>query len=110
MDKDYSKYSYAEFCNAIDEDDNLELILDYEDFCVWRDTLTDRYFFIETGENDASEFFELKLVARLLYDSNNDLTIEPSATGKIMSELFDCDCCGEHVADDFIEYLWFKCA
>ena len=110
MDKDDSKYSYAEFCNAIDEDENLDLILDYEDFCVWRDTLTGRYFYIETGENDASEFCELKLIAKLTYDVNNDLIIEHSECGEVMSKLFKCDCCGEHVADDFIEYLWFKCA
>lgn len=108
MDKDYSKYSYAEFCNAIDEDDNLELILDYEDFCVWRDTLTGRYFYIETGENDASEFCELRLVAKLTYDVNNDLLVEPSKGGETMSKLFNCDCCGEHITDDFIEYMWFK--
>lgn len=108
MDKDYSKYSYAEFCNAIDEDDNLELILDYEDFCVWRDTLTGRYFYIETGENDASEFCELNLIAKLTYDVNNDLLVEPYKSGEIMGKLFNNDCCGEHITDDFIECMWFK--
>ena len=108
MDKDYSKYSYAEFCNAIDEDDNLELILDYEDFCVWRDTLTGRYFYIETGENDASEFCELRLVAKLTYNVNNDLLVEPYKSGEIMGKLFNNDCCGEHITDDFIECMWFK--
>lgn len=108
MNKDYSKYSYAEFCNAIDEDDSLELILNYEDFCIWRDKLTGRYFYIETGENDASEFCELRLVAKLTYDANNDLLVKPSKCGEIMSNLFDCDCCGEYVADDHVEYVWFK--
>ena len=107
MIKDFKDYS--DFCQYYDENDELfEVILDYDDFLVVLDYETGCYYFLENGENDASEFYEVELCATLRYDVDHDLTLEPDDTGNVMSALFECDCCGERVEDDYIEYLWFK--
>ena len=101
--------NYSEFCQKLSEDvaDRYLLVLDYDDFQVWQDTYTNKYFYLEVSENDASDFFEVKVIARLIYDVNNDIKIPADETGRVMSELFDCCCCGEFVADNCIKYLWF---
>ena len=108
MIKDISKMSYSEFCEAVNLMDNLVPVLIYSDFIVYTDTITGRYFYLECGENDASDFFELELVARLVYDINHDLSINHNEAGSTLSALFECDCCGEVVCDQAIYYLWFK--
>ena len=85
-----------------------ELILDYDDFEIYYDNVEHIYFYLECGENDASDCFEVELVASLIYDVNHDLQIPADKAGEILHTLFDCDVCGEHVTDDDIQYLWFK--
>lgn len=101
-----SEMSYSEFCEYLDGEgyDHFEVILAYDDFSVYRETSTGRYFYLEGGENDASDFFELELVATLRYDELHDLRIKDDT---ILSALFSCDVCGERALDDHIEYLWF---
>lgn len=84
--------------------DKFDVILSYDDFTVYRETATGRYFYLEGGENDASEFYELELAAVLKYDVIHDLRVRD---GTILSTLFQCAVCGERVLDDCIEYLWF---
>ncbi len=104
--KDPSEMDYSEFCEYLDGEgyDRFEVILTYDDFTVYRETSTGRYFYLEGGENDASDFFELELSATLRYDELHDLQVKD---GTILSTLFSCDVCGERVLDDRIEYLWF---
>lgn len=108
MDKEFSNYS--EFVSALNNDteDRFQVIIDYDDFQIIGEAGTGRYFYIECGENDASDFFEVKCIASLYYDINHDLKIDHADAGMYLSELFDCDMCGESVFDDHIEYLWFK--
>lgn len=108
MIKDYSKMTYSEFCEAASSIETLVALLIYEDFCVYTDTISGRTFYLEQGENDASDFFELELVAKLTYDINHDLIINHDNAGDVLCQLFDCDCCGEVVVDKAIHYMWFK--
>ena len=101
--------NYSNFCRYYDDhDDEFEVILDYDDFQVIKHIETDSYFYLEKSENDADEFYELELCAVLRYDICHDLLLDPDDAGVTMSCLFECDCCGERITDDFIEYLWFK--
>lgn len=109
--KDIAEMTYSEFTLLLsaDVDDRFELILDYDDFQIFEDKQTGRYFYLECGENDASEFFEVECVARLIYSTIHDIDIpNGKSTGFYMRDLFDCDVCGEWVNDDNIQYLWFK--
>ena len=104
--KNPSEMSYSEFCEYLNGEgyDRFDEILTYDDFSVYRETSTGRYFYLEGGENDASDFFELELAAALRYDGLHDLQVKD---GTILSTLFSCDVCGERVLEDRIEYLWF---
>ena len=97
-------------CQLLSDDieNRFELILGYDDFQVWFDTQTKKYYYLEGGINDASDCYEVKIIARLKYDVKHDLQIVHITAGQILHELFLCDCCGEHVHDGGIEYLWFK--
>lgn len=107
--KDITEMTYSEFTLLLSEDiDEFQLILDYEYFQVYGEVSTGRYFYLETGHNDASDFFEVECVACLLYDANHNLKIPPEDAGITMSNLFDCDMCGEMVDGNNIQYLWFK--
>lgn len=101
----YASMSYAEFCSATNDNDQLILVLDepYLEFQVWYDIPTQSYWYLEVGKNDASEFFEVEPIAELAYTVTADLRDDAEP-----SELFDCDCCGEYVTDDGISYVWFK--
>lgn len=105
--KDIANMSYSEFTQLLadDAEDRFKIILDYEDFDVYLDKVTLRYFYLEKSENDASDFFELELIATLNYSVVNDLKIKD---GAVLSTFFDCDVCGENVEDKGITYLWFK--
>lgn len=110
MGKDISKMNYSEFCEFLsgDTDDRFVITLDYEDFAVYEDAETGKFYYLELGENDASDFFEAEIIAKLVYSCKHDLKVPFEKAGEIMSRLFDADCCGERVMDDRIEYLWFS--
>lgn len=107
MKTNIATLGYSGFCTLLSEDteDRFRVILDYDDFQVWEDTETHGYYYLERDENDASDFFEVVLVAVLTYSSIHDIN---EKNGERLSELFDCCCCGECVSDDKIEYLWFE--
>ena len=108
--KEIKDMTYSEFCEYIDGDgyDRFEHILGYDDFSVYKDAADDKYYYLEEGENDASDFFEVELIAQLTYSGEHDLKLPSQHAGERMSVMFDCDCCGEQVRDDDIVYLWFK--
>ena len=101
--------TYTEMCQLLSDDieNRFELILGYDDFQVWFDTQTKKYYYLEGGINDGSECYEVKIIAQLKYDVKHDLQIDHNTAGQILHELFLCDYCGECVRDDGIEYLWF---
>ena len=101
--------NYTELCNLLSEDviDRFSLILGYDDFQVWLDNDTHKYYYLEGCINDASDCFEVEIIARLKYDVKHDLQIDHMTAGQILHELFLCECCGEYVSDGKIEYLWF---
>ena len=108
IDKDLAKMNYSEFSEYFDEhDDDFEIVLDYDNFIVYEESETCRYFFYETGENDASEFYELELIATMGYNPEN----EPN-TEDLLSLIPEADCCGEPLlpstGDGWITYYWFK--
>lgn len=106
--KKVSDMNYSEFCEYLDGDgyDKFETILEYDEFCVYREIATGKYFYLEGGENDASDFFEVEPIATLIYDVNHDINEEDVQEHLI--GLFECSCCGEYVKDDCIEYIWFQ--
>lgn len=108
--KDIAEMTYSEFTLLLSEDtdDRFQLILNYDDFKIYGEVSTGRYFYLESGKNNANDFFEVECLACLVYDVNHDLKITSEESGVMLSELFDCDVCGEAVNDDNIQYLWFK--
>lgn len=95
--------NYSEFCMFIAEnDDVVECVLGYDDWSVVR---VDSHFYYYEHEIEGSSdtFFEVKPIALLSYDVNNDI----SSTDNLHI-LFDCDMCGEQITDDRIYYWWFK--
>lgn len=111
-DKKIADMTYSEFCDYIDNtlegDDRMDVVLGYDDFTIYEDLYHGGYYYLEGGENDASDFFEVELVARLTYSAEHDLILPKHKNEEIMHTLFDCDVCGENVLGDRIEYLWFK--
>lgn len=106
MQKDFK--NYCEFMDALNEDadDRFETILDYEDFEIYRDKKTNRFYYVECSENDADEFYEVEPIATLIYSVTHDISIK---SGDVLHSLFDdACCCGERVIDDGIEYMWFS--
>ena len=104
---DYTKMTFTEFNNAIDEDleNRLHLTIDAEDWQIWKDTKSGKFFYIESGTNDASDFYEVRPIARLEYDVLNDIQCKPET----LFDLFkDYDFCGEQVTENKIIYWWFK--
>lgn len=110
MSVDVSKMTYSDFCEYADGEgyDRLVCVIAYDDFCVYKDKHTGRHYYLESGENDASDFFELEIIAWLRYDESNDLNSE--VDGGCMSKLFpSCICCGEYkYPDGGKQYLWFR--
>ena len=84
--------NYTELCRMISEDivDRFLLILGYDDFQVWFDNVTNKYYYLEGGINDASECYEAKIIAQLKYDVKHDLQIDHVTAGQLllMSTLF----------------------
>ena len=106
---DYEITNYTDFCLYYNtHEEEFEIVLDYDDFQVFLHHESGCYFYLEKSDGDADEFYELELCATLQHDVCHELLIDPAETGEVMSALFDCDCCGEYVTDDYIEYLWFK--
>ena len=85
--------------------DRFEQVLDYEDFSVYKDKESGKYYYLEESENGAGKFFQVELIARLEYSKVHD--INENADTEHLIHLFDCCCCGEYVSDNAIEYLWF---
>lgn len=94
--------TYEYFMQLLKHDvyNRFELILDYDEFKLYRDKDQDRYYYID--EDDKS-LCEMEKIAILEYNVCNDL----KDTYALYS-LFDSDLCGEQVLDDKILYLWFK--
>lgn len=109
MLENFDKMGYSEFCLAISEDtsNRFRMLFEFDDFQVWV-VDGERYFHLETGENDASDFYELELVASLNYDAKYLWLVWTDENRRVFENLFDNDCCGEVVSDDEIRLLWFK--
>lgn len=103
--KDISDMNYSEFCVFVDgiENDYVESVICTDDYIIYHDTKDNRYYYLETAENDASEFYELDLVATLechLRFDTNEIDYE---------NLFESDCGGFiYVDNNHIRYCWFK--
>lgn len=106
--KSVDEMTYSDFCSAISEDtdDRFRVVLEFEDFQIWAVDGV-RYFYLESGENDASDFYELELVASLNYDISH-LWKDSDENCKMLANLFDNDYCGEVVSGNEIRLLWFK--
>ncbi len=106
--KEIAKMNFSEFCEYVNGEgyERFDPILSYDEFTVYSDLETGRYYYLEGGENDADEFFEVELAASLYYDVNHDIKLK---RGETLDYLFDCCVCGENITDDNIQYLWFKC-
>lgn len=104
-DKDFAEMSYSEFCEWLDlSDEFVEFPLSYDEWAVVQ--IGERYFFYTFPVESASdEFYEVELVATLDYDINHDLNLK---SDEDMSDMFECDMCGEQVRDDGMTYYWFK--
>ena len=77
-----------------------ELILDYDEFKLYRDKHQNRYYYINEDDEDLCE---MQKIATLEYNVCNDLKDTYA-----LHSLFDSDLCGEQVLDNKILYLWFK--
>ena len=82
------------------------LILEYEDFEVWK-TKHGEYYYIGFSfcDDDPDEFIKVEPIATLNY---NIITEKYFVKGTELVNLFDCFCCGECVTDNDIVYYWFN--
>ncbi len=105
--KDIAKMNFSEFCEYLDGEgyNRFDPVLSYDEFTVYLDIETGKYYFLEGGEGDADEFFEVELAAVLLYDENHDIKLKK---GETLQHLFNCCACGEEVTDEGIKYMWFS--
>lgn len=110
---EFDKMTFEEFNNLIDNDTEhkLHLVLDDCDWQIWKATVANkescvsRFFFIETGENDASDFYEVVPIAKLEYSIVNDVQCED----QVFFDMFDdYDFCGQEINDDNAAIWWFK--
>lgn len=96
--------TYSDLMQYMDEnDDKVVDILNYDDFGVIM--IGDQYWYYEKGINDCDEFYEVTIISKLIYNIFCDLLVGEC---DILHSLFNCDCCGEYVNGDNIQYLWFK--
>lgn len=95
--------NYSEFCLWITEhDDEVEHILDYDDWSVV--LIHGHYYYYEHEvEGDSDEYYEVVPVATLHYSIAHDIESHENLHG-----LFDNDMCGEQIMDNEIIYWWFK--
>lgn len=78
-----------------------ELILDYEDWAVYYNPLSNSFIYLD---KDTDDWKDLELVATLIYTLDN----QPKCADTHLFEMFDNFCCGERVEDNYIYYQWFK--
>ena len=99
---DINELNYSEFCLwTTERDDEVEYILDYDDWSVVK--IDGHYYYYEHEiEGSSDELYEVESVASLHYNIVHDIKSD-----KHLHELFDCDMCGEQVEDDEIIYWWF---
>lgn len=92
--------------NFLNHDENIEIVLDYDDFLVIR--FEYQYFLLSIEQcGNKQEYVvsgEVYPVACLQYSINNDVI----ADGETLSELFDNAVCGEQITDENIYYWWFE--
>lgn len=94
---------YSELLLEAENSSNYEYVLYYENsFSVVRNRKTNRWYYFEEAENDASTFFEVFPVARLEYPPDT----EPDFGS--LHGLFVSVCCGEHTDENGnTSYMWF---
>lgn len=111
MEEKIADMNYSEFCEFLDTiegEDRMLPVLKCDNFTVYFDLYCGGYFYLEGGENDAGDFFELEKIAELKYSIVNDLLIPDEIADEVLGTMFACTVCGERVLDNRIEYLWFK--
>ena len=102
-EKDIADMTYEEFSLYILNND-LTPYINYDDFEIYY--IHGRYFYYGCIENewlDNNEFYEVLLIANLLYTDDCNLM-----RGEALNGMFECDCCGEAVENNGINYCWFK--
>lgn len=102
-EKDIGDMTYEEFSLYILNHD-LTPYINYDDFEIYY--LQGRYFYYGCYENewlDTNKFYEVLLIAHLLYTDDCNLMRREALRG-----MFECDCCGEAVENYGISYCWFK--
>ncbi len=75
-----------------------EIILDYPDFQVIKDEYMNYYY-----RDDTHRDVPVRIIASLVYDITSDIHDDNDC----LYTLFDNVCCGEYVADEYIQFLWF---
>lgn len=81
--------------------ENVDVILDYEDFRVIHNNKNHRYFYIEKGE----DYKQVALLATL--SPSNSLS--ESVDDAVLASMYDCTCSGEHIdSEGNCTYMWFR--
>lgn len=95
--------NYSEFCLWItDNDDEVDYILDYDDWSVV--LIAGQYWYYEHEVmGDSDTFYQVIPVATLHYSIVHDIK-----SHEHLHDLFDNDMCGESITSDAITYWWFK--
>lgn len=100
-EKDIGDMTYEEFSLYI-LDHDLVPYINRNDFEVYY--LQGRYFYYGCNEwLDTNEFYEVLLIAHLIYSDDCDLK-----RGEALHGMFECDCCGEADENYGMSYCWFK--
>lgn len=78
-----------------------KLILDYEEFRVYYDTITQTFVYVDMENFHTTQ---LELIATLRYDINSKMQWFAD-----FEQIFlDTFCSGERITDNEITYYWFK--
>lgn len=107
--KYYTEMTLDEFRVAMGTDSNLHAEVKGDDWEIWRDDDTERFFYVDLGEETEHKFHEVEVVARLTY--TNELNMECDID--VLVDMFDdFDYVGQIVNSVAntrnITYKWFR--
>ncbi len=104
--KDIAEMNYSEFCEYLEGEgyDSFEQIYGEEAFSIYLHKQTHRYFYLEGGINDASEFYELILLAHMNYQVNCDM----SNADKMINYTCQPDFYIKRRVHNYYEHYWFN--
>ena len=117
-EKDLGSMNYSEFCLYLNgpDGDGLRLAATQdnsigddlpEEYQIYEEIKTGRFFFLEGGENDASDFYELKVISTLGYINEKPLGMSFKEANKTFMKFFKAKVCTIRTDGAYTYATWF---